>query len=100
MLAATAALAALVPVGSASAEPPPGPGADTYATHCARCHGAEGQPELAGAPDFTRGQGFLKSDAELIEAIRFGVGTMPGFEGLIDSEEMIDVLYYIRALER
>ena len=30
----------------AQAAPPPGPGAETYAEHCASCHGAEGQPEL------------------------------------------------------
>ena len=94
------ALLSLVLLCAASATAaPPGPGADVYKAHCARCHGDEGQPNLPGAPDFSRGEGLAKSDAALMDAIRFGVGSMPGFEGAVDKEELIDVLFYIRALQ-
>lgn len=99
MRTALALLLILVVPAVAVAAPPPGPGAETYATHCARCHGEEGQPDLPGTPDFSQGQGLTRSDADLMEAIRFGIGTMPGFEGAIDNEELIDVLFYIRTLE-
>ena len=89
-----------ITAAQAQAAPPPGPGAETYAEHCASCHGVEGQPDLPEAPDFSLGQGLRKSDAELMEAIRFGVGSMPGFDGIIRNEDLIDVLFYIRALER
>lgn len=84
----------------AAAAPPAGPGAQVYAEHCARCHGPEGRSDLPGTPDFTRGEGLAASDAALIDTIRNGRGAMPGFYSLIPNEELIDVLFYIRALAR
>jgi len=97
-LKAAPVLLAILAAAPASAAPP-GPGSATYAEHCAHCHGPEGRPELPGTPDFTLGNGLGKSDPALMEAIRHGLGTMPGFDGAIDNEDLIDVLYYIRALE-
>ena len=75
-------------------------GAALYDRHCARCHGPDGRPDLPATPDFTRGEGLLKSDQELVNALRFGVGAMPGFEHELTKEEFIDVIFHIRSLQR
>lgn len=75
-------------------------GAEIYRAHCARCHGPSGVPDLPGTPDFTRGEGLRTSDLGLMSAIRRGIGTMPGFDDQLENEDLIDVLFYIRTLER
>jgi mono/diheme cytochrome c family protein len=75
-------------------------GRPTYDRFCANCHGFDGVPNLPGTPDFTRGEGLMNSDPELIRAIRFGVRSMPGFDQTIDKEGLIDVVFYIRTLQR
>jgi mono/diheme cytochrome c family protein len=77
-----------------------GLGAPVYEQHCASCHGGDGKPLLPGSPDFTRGESLLKSDRELMDAIRFGVGSMPGFDQLIDREGLLNVVTFIRTLRR
>ena len=77
-----------------------GPGRAIYDRHCANCHGFDGVPNLPGTPDFTRGEGLQNNDPKLINAIRFGLRSMPGFDQTIDKEELIDVVLYIRTLQR
>jgi mono/diheme cytochrome c family protein len=77
-----------------------GPGGDIYDRYCANCHGFDGVPNLPGTPDFSRGEGLQNIDAALINAIRFGVRSMPGFDQTINKEELIDVVFYIRTLQR
>jgi len=76
------------------------PGKDIYDRYCAECHGVDGVPNLTGTPDFRLGESLLKPDPVLIDAIRFGVRSMPGFDRMIDNEGLLDVLFYIRALQR
>ena len=75
-------------------------GEEIYQRHCETCHGSEGRPNLTGAPDFTRGEGLFKSDQELVNSLRFGVGSMPGFEHQLDKKGFIDVIFHIRSLQR
>jgi mono/diheme cytochrome c family protein len=77
-----------------------GPGGPVYDRYCANCHGADGFPNLPGTPDFTRGESLEKTDPELINAVRFGVRSMPGFDQTIDKEGLFDVVLYIRSLQR
>ena len=77
-----------------------GPGGGIYDRYCANCHGFDGVPNLPGTPDFSRSEGLLNNDPELINAIRFGVRSMPGFDQTIDKEGLIDVVLYIRTLQR
>ena len=77
-----------------------GTGAEIYRRHCETCHGTDGRPNLPGTPDFTRGEGLLKSDQELVNSLRFGIGTMPGFDHQLDKKGFIDVIFYIRSLQR
>ena len=76
------------------------PGKDIYDRYCAECHGADGVPNLPATPDFQRGESLMKSDRELIDAIRYGVRSMPGYDQTIDNEGLLDVVFYIRALQR
>jgi mono/diheme cytochrome c family protein len=96
LVLAAALIAAAGPAHAAD----PGSGGALYDRYCASCHGFDGFPNLPGTPDFTRGESLLKSDRELIAAIRFGVLSMPGFEQTIDREGLIDVVFYIRTLQR
>jgi len=77
-----------------------GTGGAIYDRYCANCHGFDGVPNLPGTPDFSRGDSLLNNDPELINAIRFGVRSMPGFDQTIDKEGLIDVVLYIRSLQR
>ena len=77
-----------------------GAGGATYDKLCADCHGLDGAPNLPGTPNFRRGESLLKSDPELIRSIRYGIGSMPGFDQLIDREGLVDVIFYIRSLQR
>lgn len=103
MIARTTAIALACVVSSAAsatAQTGFGEGGAIYDTHCASCHGLDGVPNLPGTPDFSRGESLLKSDAELIDSIRYGISSMPGFDHAIDREGLLDVVFYIRMLQR
>ncbi len=95
-----ALVAALIAAGSPAQAGGPGAGGALYDRYCASCHGFDGFPNLPGTPDLTRGESLAKTDPELISAIRFGVLSMPGFDQTIDKEGLIDVVFYIRTLQR
>lgn len=94
-LAALACLTALAAGGADIAR-----GAQTYAMHCAMCHGPAGQGIQPGAPKFNRGERMLQSDLALVNSIRAGRGAMPGFAGMLRDREILDVIAYIRTLQR
>ncbi len=73
-------------------------GQKLYKTHCAGCHGIDGEGLMPGMPDFSRGQGLFANDNAVATAIRNGVGTMPGFAGLFENEnEVYDIVAFIRS---
>ena len=69
-----------------------------YVSHCAICHGQSGRSTMAGAPNFDRGEGMLRSDASLLSAIRAGKNANPAFQGLLKDQEILDVIAYLRTL--
>lgn len=73
-------------------------GKDLYQTYCLNCHGASGQGELPGMPNFARGQGLMQADLALFETISAGRSAMPAFRGVLDEQEILDVIAYIRTL--
>jgi mono/diheme cytochrome c family protein len=74
-------------------------GKDIYLKHCAGCHGERGESKLIGVPNFSRGEVIISStDPMLLEAIKRGKGTMPGFRGLIKDAQLLDVIAYMRTL--
>lgn len=73
-------------------------GRDLYRRHCLQCHGANGAPNMAGAPDFSRGQGLMRSDKSLHQRIKTGRNACPGYFGILKDQEILDVVAYIRTL--
>lgn len=69
-----------------------------YEQHCTQCHGMDGLPNLPGSPDLSQPETMLRTDAEILDSIRFGVRTMPGYEAIFDRREMLDVLFFTRSL--
>ena len=77
-----------------------GSGPALYGQYCAGCHGADGRPNVPDSPDFSLGDSLRRNDRDLIDSIRFGVRTMPGFGFQLSREEILDVLFHIRSLRR
>lgn len=73
-------------------------GQTVYETHCANCHGIDGVPLTPDTPDFSSGQGLEKPDRSLFEAISTGRTLMPGYDGIINDEDILNVIAYIRTL--
>lgn len=73
--------------------------ASLYEEHCGACHGRDGRA-LPGVPDIVRSKIMLQPDSQLFEAVRDGRGVMPGFEGLLDSNQILAVIRYMRILRR
>lgn len=71
-------------------------GKTVYETYCQGCHGPRGRGEMAGAPNFTRGQQLIRTDLALFAAISTGKNAMPGFQGVLTENEILDVITYIR----
>jgi len=87
---------AALPVGAAD----PQQGGKLYAKNCKNCHGASGIAQMPGLPDFSRGQGLLSSDNDLLQFIRNGRGMMPAYRGLLSDRDILDVIAYVRTLRR
>lgn len=90
------ALAAAAPAGAADIAR----GAQTYAMHCAVCHGPAGQGVHPMAPKFNRGERLLQSDLTLLDTVRRGKNAMPPFTGVLRDREILDVIAYLRTLQR
>ncbi|MFM9845845.1 MAG: c-type cytochrome [Hyphomicrobiaceae bacterium] len=73
-------------------------GRKLYEANCASCHGEKGKPTMVNVPDFTRGEGLARSDAQLIDSIKAGKGLMPGYDGMFSRDDIQDVLIYLRTL--
>lgn len=68
-------------------------GRQLYAANCASCHGAQGQggpagPMLAGSRSAAR-------EANVLNAVRYGRGTMPGYLAILDEAEIEAVVQYV-----
>ena len=75
-------------------------GAQTYAMHCASCHGPAGQGVHPMAPRFNRGEKLMQSDLTLLERVRRGRNACPPFNGVLRDREILDVVAYLRTLQR
>ncbi len=74
-------------------------GGELYRRHCAACHGADGRPVLAVAPDFSRPTALLKPDLTLLATIRSGRGAMPGYQGQLRDREILDIVAHLRTIK-
>lgn len=71
-------------------------GREIYDMHCAACHGPNGVSTDPMIPSFADGETLYRMDSELLQRIGDGKNTMPAFRGLLSSEEMRDVIAYLR----
>ena len=75
-------------------------GRQVYDMHCQTCHGDGGVSVMPGTPNFANGDQLFKPDTDLFEAIRNGKNMMPGYRGLIEDSEILDVIAYLRTLQQ
>lgn len=73
-------------------------GRTIYGTRCAGCHGVNGLPQVPGVPNFSMGEGMMKPDQEIMQFVKKGKTVMPGFEGILTDDEILDVIAYVRTL--
>jgi mono/diheme cytochrome c family protein len=100
--AAAAILLATSIAGPAFAQ---APGADTYKTKCAMCHGADGLAAIPMGKSLKvlsfKAPAMLKApDAQFFAATKNGKGTMKGYDGKLTDAQIKDVVAYIRTLQK
>lgn len=78
----------------------PEEGERLYEMHCEVCHGDDGRGRVAGAPDFSRGQGLMAPDSTLVRLLRVGRGSMPAYEGLLREHQLLDLIAYLRMFQQ
>jgi cytochrome c6 len=80
-------------------------GADVFKTKCASCHGATGSGDTAMGKslklkDLGSAEVQGQSDADLTNVIAKGKKPMPGYEGKLTSDQIQDLVKYIRTLKK
>jgi cytochrome c6 len=73
-------------------------GSQLYVIYCADCHGVSGDSVLHDAPRFSKSEALIKSDIDLFDAISKGNKAMPLYKGILNDQEIFDVITYIRTL--
>jgi cytochrome c6 len=77
-----------------------GAGGRVYSMHCLACHGPSGQSLLPDAPNFVRGERLIQPDFSLLSSIKAGKRAMPAYMGILRDQEILDVVAYLRTLQR
>jgi len=75
-------------------------GHEIYRSFCETCHSMDGQGQVPGVPNFIRGEGLRRSDLGLFEILQSGKGSMPAYRGILAEREILDVISYLRTLQR
>jgi cytochrome c6 len=77
------------------------PGAATYKTKCASCHGADGKgKEALKTQDLASAAVQNMSDAELTAITANGKGKMPAYGKSLKPDQIKDLVAYIRSLAK
>ncbi len=71
---------------------------DVYHENCAVCHGYDGIPILPVAPNFSSGELLDQSNEELMPIVLNGKGDMPPWKDELSSEQLQDVMAYVRGI--
>lgn len=77
-----------------------GQGQRLYMTHCVACHGVGGVSVIPNAPNFSRGERLMQPDMGLMMTIKSGKTAMPSFNGILRDQQILDVIAYLRTLQR
>ena len=97
-VAALMALLLSAAMGNAAHAADTNSGGALYTKHCVSCHGGPGVKAAPGSPSFERGQGLMRPDMTLMQAVRKGKNAMPAFQGRLTNQEILDVIAYMRTL--
>lgn len=73
-------------------------GQQLYMTHCVSCHGPRGISISPNTPSFARGEGLGQPDMMLVQSIKTGKKGQPPFFGILNDQQILDSLAYIRTL--
>ena len=73
-------------------------GAEIYTQHCLRCHGADGGGNNLDVIGFRQSNAMLQPDTVLIDTTSYGSGLMPAYRGMLDEQQIEDVVSYVRTL--
>ncbi len=81
------------------------PGADTYRTKCAMCHGADGLAASTMAKNLKvlsfKDPAMIKAtDAQFIASTKNGKGKMPAYAAKLTDAQIKDVISFIRTLQK
>lgn len=73
-------------------------GSAIYAKHCSSCHGTSGIGVSPNMPNFSINEGLIQPDLHLKEYIYNGYNAMPAYRGVLNDNEIFDVIAYLRTL--
>lgn len=95
------ALGVMAPVMRADAAK----GGEVYKAKCASCHGADGKGETAAGKilkvkDLASSEIQDQHDSELKTFLENGKGKMPAYKGKLTSEQIENLVQYIRVLNK
>jgi len=71
-----------------------------YNQYCIGCHGAGGNSAMPNAPSFSRGERLMQPDMMLLMSVKTGKMAMPSFNGILRDQQILDVIAYLRTLQR
>jgi len=74
-------------------------GKKIYTRHCVTCHGIDGVSAMPDAPNFAYSEKLLRPDDFILVSIKEGKNAMPAYRGLLEDQEILDVITYLRMLE-
>ena len=79
-------------------------GGDTFKAKCAMCHGADGKGATAmgktlNLRDLGSADVQAQSDADLTNIVTNGKGKMPKYDGKLTTDQIADVVKYLRTLK-
>lgn len=73
-------------------------GLQLYGMHCAACHGPRGEGVVPEAPKFRMGERLDQPDIVLMQSVKSGKKSMPPFFGILQDNQILDVLAFVRTL--
>lgn len=71
-----------------------------YQMHCAACHGVRGESLMPNAPNFARGERLMQPDVGVMASVKGGKMGMPAFAGILRDQQILDVVAFLRTLQR
>jgi len=79
-------------------------GVDLFKSKCAMCHGPDGKGQTAmgknlNLRDLGSAEVQSQSDADLTNIVTNGKGKMPKYDGKLTSDQITDLVKYIRTLK-